>query len=836
MQTSRQLSLSLEGTSEKLAVVGERDASELDIEPLDATFTDPSRAPLHSWFPYLEGYSPRFVERVLAEYLPRAARVLEPFAGSGTTAIVLGQIGVHAAYSEANPSMAFIVATKLKVLRLSSRRRAKLAADIREIAKKLERFVDGAGPDPKLHDAYSNTFGSSVFFDPAVYERVLRMRTLNDKLEAQRPLLGHCVGLAVLASLIPTSRLERAGDLRYKTEKELARQTLPFVEYVRQRLLAQAQDIETVPGLKVDATFACDAAADMHAYLDQDWDGVITSPPYLNGTNYIRNARLELWYQRFASNQSDLRLLRDKVITSGINDVNAETNWSPVTKGVELIVSTLREHAYDTRISKMVGGYFKSMSSVFASLYKCLRPRARLCIDIGDSAYGGIHVPTDDLLLEVAEENGFVPHQRVHLRKRYSKGGSVLRQQLLVLEKGSRTMTGSPVTPRPDITRLRTLAAPIEMKWKRFKQELPHQLKPYSAREWGGPGHSMCSYQGKMKPSLAHHLLECFSKKGDVVVDPFAGAGTIPFEACRMGRMGFGIDISRLGHVLTTAKVAEVSSDKLMQVFAELERALAKYQLREVDLQNAEAIRFNSAIPDYFHPDTLREILAARSFFLDRWDSGSEWAVLLACTLHLLHGNRPYALSRRSHPITPYKPTGIAEYRALIPRLKEKLARLQEDLFAPTRRYGMSVQADCTKLWPHTIPKADAVITSPPFFDSTRFYMTNWMRFWFVGWERKDFDTQPQEFVETRQKESLDVYRDFFSAARERLRDDGVLVLHLGQSAKCNMGSELSRRVDPWFSTLDIFTEGVAHCESHGIRDKGAVHGHTYLVLAARQC
>jgi len=59
------------------------------------------------------------------------------------------------------------------------------------------------------------------------------------------------------------------------------------------------------------------------------------------------------------------------------------------------------------------------------------------------------------------------------------------------------------------------------------------------------------------------------------------------------------------------------------------------------------------------------------------------------------------------------------------------------------------------------------------------------------------------------------------------------LVLHLGNSAKCDMGAELSKRVAPWFSVADMFTEGVEHCESHGIRDKGTVHGHTYLVLIA---
>jgi hypothetical protein len=111
--------------------------------------------------------------------------------------------------------------------------------------------------------------------------------------------------------------------------------------------------------------------------------------------------------------------------------------------------------------------------------------------------------------------------------------------------------------------------------------------------------------------------------------------------------------------------------------------------------------------------------------------------------------------------------------------------------------------------------------------------MTNWMRFWFAGWEREDFDLRSSEFLETRQKKNLDVYHSFYAAARERLHDSGLLVLHLGNSAKCDMGAELSKRAAPWFKVADVFTEGVEHCESHGIRDKGTVVGHTYLVLSA---
>jgi hypothetical protein len=43
-----------------------------------------------------------------------------------------------------------------------------------------------------------------------------------------------------------------------------------------------------------------------------------------------------------------------------------------------------------------------------------------------------------------------------------------------------------------------------------------------------------------------------------------------------------------------------------------------------------------------YHPETLKEILAAKKFFENT--PGKYYSFLIACTLHILHGNRPYAL------------------------------------------------------------------------------------------------------------------------------------------------------------------------------------------------
>lgn len=59
---------------------------------------------------------------------------------------------------------------------------------------------------------------------------------------------------------------------------------------------------------------------------------------------------------------------------------------------------------------------------------------------------------------------------------------------------------------------------------------------------------------------------------------------------------------------------------------------------------------------------------------------------------------------------------------------------------------------DATSWWPREIEPLDAIVTSPPFFESTRFYLANWMRLWFSGWEAEDSRTLPRQFVDERQR------------------------------------------------------------------------------------
>ena len=443
-----------------------------------------------------------------------------------------------------------------------------------------------------------------------------------------------------------------------------------------------------------------------------------------------------------------------------------------------------------------------------------------LAVDIGDSIFGGVHVPTDDVLVEVLQSLEYQLVKKLYLRKRQSHSGAELKQVLLVFRKVSGRSVSKPAPGHP-----------WEEDWIQFKDSLPHQQTPFAKRNWGHPLHSLCSYQGKMKPSLAHYLVKTFLPNRGVMLDPFAGVGTIPFEGALSGVRSFGFEINPAARYIAAAKVGKQLREDCQETLRLLRACLNGNSVSQKEIKQAGSFGFNHKLSEFFHEATLREILLARRYFKENPPSNPSECLVMACLLHILHGNRPYSLSRRSHPITPFAPTGPCEYRGLIPRLVEKVNRSLSIEYPTTFVEGSIYDQDATTLWPAEIDDLDAIITSPPFFDSTRFYMANWLRLWFSGWEPSDFVKKPKSFVDERQKRGFDVYEPVFRQARERLREGGVVVFHLGGSKKCNMADEISKVASRWFSVVDVFHESVSHCESHGIRDKGTVTEHQYLVL-----
>ena len=69
--------------------------------------------PIHRWYSFVEGYSKEFIKSIISEVGEKDIICLEPFSGSGTTALELQNMGIKCISFEVNPLMYLISRVKL---------------------------------------------------------------------------------------------------------------------------------------------------------------------------------------------------------------------------------------------------------------------------------------------------------------------------------------------------------------------------------------------------------------------------------------------------------------------------------------------------------------------------------------------------------------------------------------------------------------------------------------------------------------------------------------------------------------------------------------------------
>jgi DNA modification methylase len=784
------------------------------------TFSPNHLESIHRWYPYIEGFSSTFVRNLIAKWGANAASIYDPFAGTGTTVTVGAQLALNCYYSEINPFMRLVIEGKTNVLWEVAKSRA-------ELQKYFAEVIFRARTSPiSTEDATSQlraAFSERQYFSAQRLVQILSLRSAISEVPTVQRSFKHLALLALGSIAVQCSELKRASDLRYRTPKELLPNDFDVIGIYEEKASHILADVNEAMENIGSVTCLGDDALNIPGH-GPGVELIVTSPPYLNGTNYFRNTKIELWLTSLISSERDLGRFTRSAVTAGINNVSDNGRAIRSYDYVEVVAKQLDEVAYDRRIPELVRRYCSDAETWLRNCLSVLSPGGKAVVDIGDSRFAGVHVPTDTFLERIAEKVGFTVAEVETVRNRTSKDGSRLKQVLLILERPSGVRTRAAVRSPDRISQVASLA-------KEFATDLPHQREPYAARNWGHSLHSLCSYQGKLKPAVAHFLVSRFTSPGDTVLDPMSGAGTIPLESFLLGRKALANDIQELAFILSSAKVRRPSRDL---VITELERLL-KFVEKNWQLQDPgaySAFGFNGKIPDYFESRTLKELLAARRYITDQSEMTCEKALVLSSLLHVLHGNRPYALSRRSHPVTPLRPTGAFEYRDIRSRLTDKVVRALESHDDRKVQSGVATYGSFEKL--NYRGTVDAVITSPPFAASTKFYMANWLRLWMSGWEPSDFEQKKEHFVEHLQRSSFDIYAKFFQKCHQWLRPQGIVVLHLGKTKKHDMALELTQQSAGLFDVAYTFDENVVGREKFGLRDQGATKAHQYLFLVRR--
>ena len=334
-------------------------------------------------------------------------------------------------------------------------------------------------------------------------------------------------------------------------------------------------------------------------------------------------------------------------------------------------------------------------------------------------------------------------------------------------------------------------------------------------RLWGHSFHPMCSYLASFPAALAHAFIARYSRRGDVVLDPFSGRGTTPLQAGAEGRIGVGNDLNPFAHLLTASKVDPAGPAEARTRLATLRLAWAadaRPWLALADRVIDDPSGAASLVPGAgsgsgpsagtevvpaevvvcFHRRTLAQLLLVRTM-LDLTRPTDRF--LAAALTGILHGKSASYLSEIMPNTFSMAPRYVRDFAArtgfispdrdVFDCLERKLSRLYRQ--AAPQTPGLALLGDARDAGPRArvalrdrgLPdRARLVVTSPPYLRVVKYGYYNWLRTWLLGFDARAIDASLDD---AHHREPYLVFlRDVLAGLRTALTDDAIVVLVIG--------------------------------------------------------
>ncbi len=394
--------------------------------------------PFQTWRNFKEAFAPELVARAIGESKVPVRRCLDPFGGSGTTALACQFLGVKPVTVEVNPFLADLIAAKLASYRLSS---------ISSSLAMLLRAANRNRIDPVRYFAAA----PGTFVEPGIQGRWIFDREVAARIASLVESVNHIPDTAnrrllrVLLGgiLAETSNVTISGKgRRYRQAWRLRhrRGAAEVDELLCEAVEKAAGDIVRYANRAERRYKVVRGDARLVAGNIAPVDLAIFSPPYPNSFDYTDVYNLELWALGYLDGRSANTRLRLSTLASHVQ-INRMFPKSP--PGSRTLAKTLaalgssERTLWNRNIPAMVGGYFAEMLGIVRAVRGLLPPKGQIWMVVGDSRYSGVTVSVANILSELASQAGckvVLKEACRSMRSSAQQGGdATLKETLLVL-------------------------------------------------------------------------------------------------------------------------------------------------------------------------------------------------------------------------------------------------------------------------------------------------------------------------------------------------------------------------------------------------------------------
>ena len=386
--------------------------------------------PAYGWYKYKEAFSADLVEYFFGSYGGGVSgKVLDPFAGIGTTLFAASSQGISADGIELLPIGQEIIRARL----LSERR---LTAD--DITT-LERWM-AALPwkEGSKRLPFSTIRITANAYPPETVEAIERYRGAVQQEDENVQAILRLALLCVLEDISYTRKDGqylrwdvRSGKHRPGTKAFNKGKILAFDAAITAKLKEILSDIREaespvtlfpVKRTTEDIRLFKGSCLEVLPTLETAaYDAIMTSPPYCNRYDYTRTYALELTMLDLT--QTEVLSLRQEMLSCTVENREKDLlkicpQWGAFieTASQQKLLGTINKYLEDEKASgrlnnngipRMVRGYFLEMACVIGECARVLKPNAHLFMVNDNVRYAGVSISVDMILSDIAQMLGF---------------------------------------------------------------------------------------------------------------------------------------------------------------------------------------------------------------------------------------------------------------------------------------------------------------------------------------------------------------------------------------------------------------------------------------------
>jgi len=394
---------------------------------------------VHRWAPYIQGFSAAFVQSIIERYKGdyKSPIILDPFAGCGTVLVQSKLNGYKSVGTELNPLLQFIADTKVNSWDVDPEY-------LRNFFSSIPRNLRITAPE---------FLKSEKQFNKGVLRNLEFLKGGIDSLpsETEKQIKAkNLILLAFSSILIDCSNLKRTPCLGYWKNKKVL-DSAPWM-LMKEKIRDIYNDLTIIQQkFKKNISIKSEVilANAMECRHQNNFDLMITSPPYMNGLDYVMNYKIEMGWLGFTKGHKEAKTIKDEMVvcdnvSKGLIRNFAKSNSRYTNDWLDDIANKIQRNIIRRgnyrRVDMpfIVAKYFDDLYKVMKIVVAPLNPGGRFLLVIGDSLIADVYIPTDLILARIGQELDLEIESIEKARNRRS--GQIrnyrLRETVLTLKKG----------------------------------------------------------------------------------------------------------------------------------------------------------------------------------------------------------------------------------------------------------------------------------------------------------------------------------------------------------------------------------------------------------------